>query len=425
MDGRLVRRLVGLLRTRTAEVRFSDVTEVRNARGLRWPLESLLGAVFVGLCAGCKGLAEVESLSGKLAPGLRAGFHVTRRIPDTTMREVLVKLAPEDLRERLRTGMKAAQRRKSLEPTEFPMGVVVLDGKVVVTPKWDDKFAQRHTSAGGKEAHGEVRLVTACLVSCRAKPCLDASHVPAGTNEMAHFTTALDDLVAGYGKGLFEMVMYDAGATSLANANAVVGHNLAYGFALKENQPTLLAEAKRLLGSLPDNQAVAETVDKVGSNKIVTRRLFITEEMAGFMDWDHLRTTVRVQSVTEQDGRETAREDRYIIFNLPKARFSGANWLKLVRLHWGVENNCHNTWDKILREDERPFIHEPQGLVVVALLRRLAYNALSLFRSVTQRSEAKRAKPWKELLQDIRDALVSALPQHVEGLRRRVAAPRA
>lgn len=57
------------------------------------------------------------------------------------------------------------------------------------------------------------------------------------------------------------------------------------------------------------------------------------------------------------------------------------------------------------------------------MLRRIAYNLLTLYRSVTQGSEAKRATPWKELIQNIRDALVSAQPEHLEGLRRRVSVP--
>ncbi|MBI5538372.1 MAG: hypothetical protein HY898_36955 [Deltaproteobacteria bacterium] len=42
---------------------------------------------------------------------------------------------------------------------------------------------------------------------------------------------------------------------------------------------------------------------------------------------------------------------------------------------------------------------EPQGALVLALLRCVAYNMLSLFRAVTRRAEDNRAAPWKRLLE--------------------------
>ena len=98
-------------------------------------------------------------------------------------------------------------------------------------------------------------------------------------------------------------------------------------------------------------------------------------------------------------------------------RLSPEQWLKLIRLRWGVENNCHNTWDKVLREDERLFIRRPRGMLAVQLLRRLAYTLLTLFRSVTQWTEETRAVPWKTLMDDIRIMLLTQASHHVDGLR--------
>jgi len=58
-------------------------------------------------------------------------------------------------------------------------------------------------------------------------------------------------------------------------------------------------------------------------------------------------------------------------------------------------------------------------MLVVALLRRIAYTLLTLFRSVTQRSEKQRAIAWKVLLQDIYAALLTATDEQLEGLRPR------
>jgi hypothetical protein len=56
-------------------------------------------------------------------------------------------------------------------------------------------------------------------------------------------------------------------------------------------------------------------------------------------------------------------------------------------------------------------------MLVVLLLRRIAYTLLALFRSVTLRSEEGRATRWKDLLAWVRDALVAAGPEHVMNLR--------
>jgi hypothetical protein len=68
---------------------------------------------------------------------------------------------------------------------------------------------------------------------------------------------------------------------------------LHYLFGLKGDQPTLFAEAQRLLGRR--RSAEAETVDVVGKHT-VTRRLYRTEELAGYLNWTHLQTVVRVHS---------------------------------------------------------------------------------------------------------------------------------
>jgi hypothetical protein len=53
----------------------------------------------------------------------------------------------------------------------------------------------------------------------------------------------------------------------------------------------------------------------------------------------------------------------------------------------------------------------------VLLLRRIAYNLLSLFRSVTQRSDEHRATPWRLLIAHLRHALVASTEADIEQLR--------
>jgi hypothetical protein len=420
-DMRMQRRMLGMLSVRLPEARLDRVRDPRARRG-RWrKLETQLKTVVAGMAAGCKSLLEIEALSAEMSAASLRRLGLPGRLPDTTARDTLVRLTPRELRRCLWSQAKAAHRRKALAPVGLPLGVLAIDGKSSTCRQADDHYAQRQTSDTGHEC-GLVRTMTCSLVSSAARVCLDAIPIPAETNEAGHFATALESVHRTFRKaGLFELVSYDSGACSADNAQFVIDKRLHYLFGLKENQPTLAAEARRLLGGLRPDKAVASSVDVLWNNRVVTRRLYVTEEMAGYMEFPGLRTLVRIESETlDATGAVVEHEDRYLISSLPLARLSHEQWLLVVRRHWAIENNCHHTWDTAFREDERPWIEkDPRGMLVVMLLRRVAYNMLALFRSVTQRSEERRATPWKDILRWVYQALFSATVADSNGLRAR------
>ena len=106
-----------------------------------------------------------------------------------------------------------------------------------------------------------VRTLTCTLVSSRAKVCIDAVPIHASTNEMGQFQKALHNLVKTYGKKLFRLISTDAGMCSLENASSVIEAKKDYLFCIKNDQPSLLAEARRLLRSREKH--LAQTVDIV------------------------------------------------------------------------------------------------------------------------------------------------------------------
>lgn len=431
-----IRRMAGLMRSRLPELRLDQVKDPRSRRGRRWKyLALLLRATLLGVMAGCKNLTAVESLTDEMSVASRRMLRIPRRIPDTSMRNTLIKLSPEELRRVIYRQIKTAHRRKALPPFGLPFGQVAIDGRSTALPDvppdkvpkgsdgdWAEQFAQRHTRSDGT-SYRLMRTITCTLVSARAKPCIDAVPIPARTNEMGHFATVLRDLMKVYKRcKLFQLVSADAGNCSLANAGLVTGElNLDYLFRLKADQPTLLAEAKRLLGGRRARQAVAKTVDVVGSTT-ETRRLYITDEMAGFLDWGHLRTTIRIRKQKHdiQTGKLLESEDHYAISSLDMDALSKDQWLYAFRIHWGVENQCHNVWDTTFTEDKHPWIEaDPKGMVAVLLLRRLAYNLLALFRAVTQRSDELRQIPWKTLMRWVYNTIIAAQATDLEGLRDR------
>ena len=416
---RMSRRMAGIIKTRFSETGLDQVPDPRRAQGKRWSLTTVLKTCIAGMMAGCKSLAQTEALTNEMSPAMSGMLGIGRRVPDTTARNVLVRLAPSDLRACIHRQTKKACRRKALMPDGLPFGVVAIDGKSTAIETWDQRYAQRHRNAPGYGAYGLVRTLTCSLVSSRAKVCIDAVPIPSATNEMGHFQITFKGLVRTFGRKLFQVVSTDAGMCSLENAQSVIDNQKDYLFCIKADQPSLLAEAKRLLQY--KRKAVAETVDIDGKFE-VRRRLFKTTEMAGYLNWRHLRTVLRVESrkVEIASGKLAEQESRYFISSLEEDHLSDKQWLYMIRQHWAIENQCHNTWDTVFKEDDRPWINsDPKGTVVVMLLRRLAYNMLALFRSVSQRSALRRQMPWRDLIRAMYNAMISLSGSDLAGLRAR------
>lgn len=77
------------------------------------------------------------------------------------MRNLACKLDPEELRSAMHRALKKAARRKALIPVGLSSGVVAMDGKVMVTRKFDAAgvIAQRRTNDPAL-----VRTMVSCLI---------------------------------------------------------------------------------------------------------------------------------------------------------------------------------------------------------------------------------------------------------------------
>ncbi len=176
----------------------------------------------------------------------------------------------------------------------------------------------------------------------------------------------------------------------------------------KREQPSIYDECKRK----PGKRTVATGI-KVGSDiagsKVVTRTLWLAPELAGWHDYPglHCALGLHVHIVDRVTGKQSS-ENRYYHTSLDPDVLTPTQWALLVRRHWAVENNCHNTWDRLMREDKRPWVRLSAGMLRAMVLRRIAYNLLGWFRSVTQRSEAARATPWLRLMKLLQSALEAA-----------------
>jgi predicted transposase YbfD/YdcC len=169
-------------------------------------------------------------------------------------------------------------------------------------------------------------------------------------------------------------VTVDAMHCQRATAEAIVERGGAYLMAVKANQAALHEDIKLLMddpAAPPDDSD--QTIDG-DHGRIETRRAEVIHDvdwLAKAHDWPGLAAVGKIAATRESQGQaETA--VRYYLASRP---FSAADLNRLVRGHWGIENQLHWVLDVVMNEDQARARKDnaPENL---ALLRRLALNII-------------------------------------------------
>ena len=108
-----------------------------------------------------------------------------------------------------------------------------------------------------------------------------------------------------------------------------------------------------------------------------------------------------VASVTVTVNGKTSCEVRYFIGS---KRCSVRRYGKVLRNHWGIENNHNWTMDVALVEDDvQPCQQSRDAIEVVAWLRVLGYNLLAAWRAQADKKDQS-PMPWARCMEQLRDA---------------------
>ncbi len=99
---REIRRYLGMLAAALSSLGLGTVPDPRAPGRARTPLWQMLTASLAGLMAGCHSLKDVELLTKQLSLPVRHALKLFRRLPDTTMRDLLVRLDLDEPRAVLR-----------------------------------------------------------------------------------------------------------------------------------------------------------------------------------------------------------------------------------------------------------------------------------------------------------------------------------
>jgi predicted transposase YbfD/YdcC len=168
-----------------------------------------------------------------------------------------------------------------------------------------------------------------------------------------------------------------------------------YVLAVKDNQPRLLEDIQEAvadhldrLGADGDARCL-ETVD-VGHGRREVRTYTLLTDLSTIRDrdlWQDLEAVCL--AVNERTvGGVTSVEARYYIGSL---RGSVGDYARVIRGHWGIENNCHWVLDVLFREDgsrSRP----EHGAENLAWLRRMAVSVLKNDTTCERSLRSKSAK---------------------------------
>lgn len=350
-----------------------EVSDPRKSRGKRHKLHHVLEAVLAGLLANCSSLRDVEELSAELRLGREH-----EGVSDTATGHLLEKLNPSELLAVLAQQVYDMNHRGELKPDGLPLSVATVDGKNLAT-------LQHH---GGGAGHMRISpdestcwwlmpALRSVLTSAAGRPALGQWMQRPGHGEITEFVPFFEWLHETYGKrGLIDVFDVDAGFTSLATFDLVDSRGYGVVMNLKGNQPELHAFATSQLGVIAQRQpALAATPSEATNGVRITRELWQHELTDGYLGWRRLRQIWLVRQTTkDKNGNVLGVEDRYFITNLAPDRLAPAQILRLVRRHWGIENDCFKSLDVQWKEDSKPWWTEGAAVPVLGLLRLMAYN---------------------------------------------------
>lgn len=316
---------------------FCGLHDHRDARGLRYPLVTILMFVLLAKLAGESGLRGIAQwVRGRQA--LRAEFFALAQpcAPHaTTYRRILGKALPLAEFEAVVRSFFARLPRAGQSVH------LALDGKTL-----------RGTIPAGHR-HG-VHLLAAYLpqegwVLAQVEVGRKENEIPAA----ARLLKTLD--LRG------KIITGDALLAQRALSLQILQAGGEYVWIIKDNQPETAEALARLFGPEPvvkgfspashDEFETAQTVEK-GHGRRETRTLTVSPASPVWLNWPGVTQVFQLERhfVRVKDGKGM-HEVVFGVTSLTRAEASPARLLELVRAHWHIENGVHYRRDVTLKED--------------------------------------------------------------------------
>jgi predicted transposase YbfD/YdcC len=165
------------------------------------------------------------------------------------------------------------------------------------------------------------------------------------------------------------MVTADALHCRADTAEAILATGADYTLALKQNQPTLLAQARQQIEAAVDPDR-AETIDAKVHDRTEIRRATVVAVTD--MTFPGVRAVAQLESIRSQhDGPKTSHVRHFLL----SRQVTATAFLQIARTHWSIENQLHWVLDVAFCEDaaRNRKDHGPQNL---STLRKIALNLI-------------------------------------------------
>lgn len=167
-----------------------------------------------------------------------------------------------------------------------------------------------------------------------------------------------------------------------------------YCLAVKTNQAILYEEIKEYFSYVEKEEAeklsTYETLEK-NHGRIEKRKYWISSDigyLTGKEKWKNLKTIGKVESIRKMDEKRSF-ETRYYILD---QEMTAEEMSRIVRGHWGIENNLHWVLDVHFREDACK-IKAEKAMQNLSLIRKICYNLMKL----DKRFDKKKKMTYKKM----------------------------
>jgi predicted transposase YbfD/YdcC len=325
------------------------ITDPRHARGIRYPLVSLLVLLILAKMGGedsMKGMAEWIRL--REAELLRLLGIKRERLPhQTTYERVLARLNVEEL-EQVTGGFFAQQHTENM--------TITLDGKVL-----------RGTIPPG-ETEG-VHLLAAYVPE--EGVVLMQVQVPGKNNEITAAPRVLETV------DLRDCVVTgDAMFTQKTLCEHIVCSGGDYVFPVKDNHPTMRRAIADMFMPSPVSpghgrvcfpETTAHTVSK-SRGRIEHRYLTASTQLNEYLEWPHVAQVFRLQRVVHHTSTgKLTYQVSFGITSLSADECPPERLLHLLRTHWHIENRLHFVRDVTFHENACAIRHAKRQRVLACL----------------------------------------------------------
>ena len=336
---------------------FDDVPDPRVERTKQHLLKDILVIALLAVIAGAHGWEDMENYGISKFTWLQKFLKLPNGIPsDDTFRRVFEKLDPKMLEQKLAQWMNQLIGSVAQE-------VIPIDGKSL--------RGSYDRQKGVKNLH----LVTAWASEHRLV--LGQVKVEDHSNEITAIP-ALLELIDITGA----IITIDAMGTQTEIVRLISQKKADYVVTLKSNHPTLYNQVKTWfeMAKAQEFEGIEVSQDsrtKKGHHRVEIRKVWAVSVVAlgGLYkqeQWTDIQTIVFVERVRHL-WNKTTQEVQFYLSSLPvDAQLNG----RVIRQHWGIENQVHWTLDVTFNEDQCRIrsLNSPQNL---ALLRRMALNAIN------------------------------------------------